>query len=67
MIFILHINEFVFRDAPIGRRLMQWPFKSHLSINGPDLKQIRHIIVLLENILVYDFDNNWTKLSILLI
>ena len=64
VIHLFHIDQLVLRDAPIGRRSVQWPFEGHLTVDGPHLEQVGHIIVLLQDVIVDNFHNYGAKLGV---
>ena len=64
---VLEVEQFVSADVPVGGWFVQRLFEDHLAVDSPDLEQKHAPSVLIFNEFVFDFDQNWAKVLILLI
>ena len=60
-VFILHKNQFISSDVPIGQGSLHRPLKDHLSRLGPHLQQECFATTLLLDLLVVDLNQHWAE------
>ena len=61
------VHKFVVGDVPIATGLLQRSLKDHLTLSGPDLKKEGAAVVVLEDALVFDFEEDGAEVGLLVV